>query len=589
VSNWLLLRSAQLTSDSAERQTLYTRLTTAVARSRITATEAAARQRAGDLPGAAILYDSLGRASDALRLRLELAKSQTERAAVRAVLDSMVRRQPATAETGRAVDLLLTSFTPLTPSEALDVARAAAGRQQFARAAANYPLGLTSVRATARDRVSYGECLRRAGRPREAIDALNRVRGAPSVHAEAELERARAQVKLADRAGALATIDRLVERYPDDTLALPQAMLLGGTLRWEAAGAEAALASLLELVRKVPRHELAPRARFLAALAAWEQGLQRVAAEEWERLQQGAPRSEAAAAARYWTGVARERLGEPAAARTAWEAVRAEDTLSYYGVAAARRLGVEPWSPAAAPDSFAPVPDVDSAMTRLELLALMAMGAEVEWEQEWLVGRAGESPERRLATADAFRRGARPAIAARLARRALAGGAPGDARVYRLLYPLPHREELWALAGTAGVDPLLVAALIRQESGWDPRATSAAGARGLMQVMPSTGASLARKLALKAWHADSLYHPTVNLRLGIAYLGETFRRYGDDLPSVLAAYNAGPNRVVQWRAQFGGEDRELWIERIPFTETRDYVRTIQRNLALYRSLYPPVL
>jgi soluble lytic murein transglycosylase len=110
-----------------------------------------------------------------------------------------------------------------------------------------------------------------------------------------------------------------------------------------------------------------------------------------------------------------------------------------------------------------------------------------------------------------------------------------------------------------------------------------------MQVMPPTGASLARKLALKAWHPDSLYDPAVNLRLGIAYLGETFRRHGDDLPSVLAAYNAGPNRVVQWRAQFGGEDRELWIERIPFTETRDYVRTIQRNLALYRSLYAPVL
>ncbi len=589
VSDWLLLRSAELTSDRVERQELFARLTTAVARSRITATEAAARQRAGDLLGAAELYDSLGRVSDALSLRLRLAKSGAERAAVRVLLDSMVRRRPVTAETGRALDLLLASFAPLTPSEALDVARAAAARQQFARAAMNYPLGLTSVHATARDRISYGECLRRAGRPREAMDALSRVRGAPSVQAEAELERARAQVKLADRAGALATIDRLAERYPGDTSALPRALLLGGTLRWEAEGAEEARASLLALARKLPGHALAPRARFLAALAAWEQGLQRVAAEEWERLQQEVPQSETAAAARYWSGLARARLGEHPAARSAWEAVRAKDTLSYYGVAAARRLGVEPWSPPAASDTFAMVPDVDSAMTRLERLARMMMAAEVEWEQEWLVGRAGESPERGLATADAFRRGARPAIAARLARRALAGGAPGDARVYRLMYPLPRREELWALAATAGVDPLLVAALIRQESGWDPRATSAAGARGLMQVMPPTGATLARGLAIKGWHADSLYVPSINLRLGIAYLAEAFRRHDGDLPSVLAAYNAGPNRVAQWTARFGGEDRDLWIERIPFTETRDYVRTIERNLALYRSLYASVL
>jgi soluble lytic murein transglycosylase len=228
-------------------------------------------------------------------------------------------------------------------------------------------------------------------------------------------------------------------------------------------------------------------------------------------------------------------------------------------------------------------------MTRLGLLARMTMGTEVEWEQEWLVGRAGESAERGLATADAFRRAARPAIAARLARRALVAGAPGNARVYRLMYPLPQRAELWALAEAAGVDPLLVAALIRQESGWDPRATSVAGARGLMQVMPQTGATLARRLAIKAWHPDSLYDPAINLRLGIAYLVENVSRHDGDIPSLLAAYNAGPNRVTQWLTQFGGDDRELWIERIPFTETRDYVRTIQRNLALYRSLYPPGL
>jgi soluble lytic murein transglycosylase len=589
VADWLLLRSAELTSDSVQRHALFTRLTTAVARSRITATEAVVRERAGDLPGAIIRYDSLGRAADALRLRLRLAKSGPERVAVRAALDSMVQRHAADGETRRAVELLLASFTPLTAHEALGVARAAARLRQFTRAAAHYPRGLTSTGATAHDHLSYGESLRRAGRPREAIDALGRVRGAPAVRAAAELERARAQVKLGDRAGALATVDRLVERYPGDAGALPEALLLGGMLRWETEGSAPARETFLELARRVPGSELAPRARFLAALAAWESGLESAAADEWERLRRDTPRSDAGAAAGYWSGRARERLGDHALARSAWAAVKAQDTLSYYGVAAARRLGIQPWTPAAAPDSFAPVPDVDSAVTRLDLLVRMAMSAEVGWEQEWLVGRAGESPERGLATADAFRRAAQPAIAVRLARRAVAGGAPGDARAYRLMYPLPRHDELRALAETEGVDPLLVAALVRQESAWDPRATSAAGARGLMQVMPPTGAALARKLAIKPWHADSLYDAALNLRLGIVYLAEAVRRHNGDLPSVLAAYNAGPSRVTRWTAQFGGEDRDLWIERIPFTETRDYVRTIQRNLAVYRSLYTPAL
>jgi len=477
----------------------------------------------------------------------------------------------------------------LSADEALGVARVAVGLRQFARATAHYPRGLTSPRATARDHPIYGQSLRRAGRPREAILALRRVRGAPPLQAEAELERARAQVKLGDRAGALATIDRLVELYPGDDEALPEALLMAGMLRWDAEGSAMARESFLELARRTPRSELAPRARFLAALAAWEMGLEHGAAEEWEQLRRDAPRSDVGAAAGYWNGRARERLGDRSAARSAWAAVRAQDTLSYYGVAAARRLGVEPWSPVPAPDSFATVSDVDSAVTRIELLERMAMGAEVGWEQEWLLGRAGESPERGLATADAFRRGARPALAVRLARRALAGGAPADARVYRLMYPLPRGDEIRALAAAEGVDPLLVAALIRQESGWDPRATSAAGARGLMQVLPKTGEVLARRLAIQAWHVDSLYAPSVNLHLGIAYLGEAVRRHAGDLPSVLAAYNAGPSRVSQWTARYGGEDRDLWVERIPFTETRDYVRTVQRNLALYRSLYTPSL
>jgi soluble lytic murein transglycosylase len=267
-------------------------------------------------------------------------------------------------------------------------------------------------------------------------------------------------------------------------------------------------------------------------------------------------------------------------------AVRARDSLSYYGVAAAERLGVAPWAPAPAAERFEAVPDVDSAVVRMGLLERMELAPEAAWEREWLVVRAAESAERGLATAHAFRQSGRVALAARLARSALAAGAPSDARTYRLIYAFPYEREVREVAAAAGVDPLLVAALIRQESTWEPRATSSAGARGLMQVMPKSGAALARQLRLSGWHADSLYSPGLNLRLGTTYLADAIARHQGELAYVLAAYNAGPTRVAQWSARFGGADRDFWIERVPFTETRDYIRIIHRNLALYRTLYP---
>jgi soluble lytic murein transglycosylase len=586
VEDWLLLRAARLTPDSLERRALYARVTTPVARAQIPGTEAAARELAGDLAGAAVRYDSLGRATDALRVRLQLATTASERAAIRRALVSLIDRRPASGETIRAMDLLLARFAPMvTPDEALGIARAATELRQFSRANAYYPRGLTSSDARAADRVAYGRSLLRAGRPRDALTALLQVRGAAALRAEAELERAKAQLKLADRTGARATLDRLVERYPTALAVLPQAYLLMGDLAWDAGDADAARTAFLELGRRFPTHEQASRARFLAALVAWEQGQFARAATEWEQMRQSTARADAAAAG-YWAGRAWQQLGDESKAHAAWMSVRTRDSLSYYGVAAAERLGIEPWAPLAAADRFEAVPDVDSALVRMTLLERMELAAEVGWEREWLIVRAAESAERGLATAHAFRQAGQVALAARLARGALAAGAPSDARTYRLIYAFPYQSEVRAVAAAAAVDPLLVAALIRQESTWDPSATSSAGARGLMQVMPQSGAALARQLRLPAWHADSLYSPGINLQLGTTYLADALARHQGELAFVLAAYNAGPSRVTQWSARFGTSDKEFWIERVPFTETRDYIRIIRRNLALYRALYP---
>ena len=132
--------------------------------------------------------------------------------------------------------------------------------------------------------------------------------------------------------------------------------------------------------------------------------------------------------------------------------------------------------------------------------------------------------------------------------------------------------------------PVFAAALIRQESNFTPSAVSRAGARGLMQVMPSVGHGLARGMGYPIWDPVLLYEPDVNLELGMAHLGELSHRY-DTPVRILAAYNAGVSRVERWNDKAGAADPEIFAERIPYAETRDYVRIIPRNEDFYRALY----
>jgi len=135
-----------------------------------------------------------------------------------------------------------------------------------------------------------------------------------------------------------------------------------------------------------------------------------------------------------------------------------------------------------------------------------------------------------------------------------------------------------------GLDPFLVAGLIRRESIFDPNAVSAAGAVGLMQVMPETGAGLAQGAGIAGFRSSMLKDPAVNLRLGTRFLAAQVRRY-PTLTEVFAAYNAGPGRVARWRSfpEYGDED--LFVERIPFEETRTYVKKVRVNVHVYEMLY----
>lgn len=155
----------------------------------------------------------------------------------------------------------------------------------------------------------------------------------------------------------------------------------------------------------------------------------------------------------------------------------------------------------------------------------------------------------------------------------------------RYRYPLAYWETIQKRAAESGLDPYLVLALIRQESLFDPKALSPASAFGLMQLLPSTAVRVAAQLGLPPPQRERLFEPDLNLTLGTHYLKELLQRYSNDIVKAIAAYNAGENAVARWEKQISAEDEEEFIERIPYTETRLYVKLVLRNHRLYRQIY----
>jgi soluble lytic murein transglycosylase len=156
---------------------------------------------------------------------------------------------------------------------------------------------------------------------------------------------------------------------------------------------------------------------------------------------------------------------------------------------------------------------------------------------------------------------------------------------WQLLFPMPWQSDLMRNAKRQNLDPYIVAALIRQESEFNPAAVSHANAYGLTQILPSTGRQLARRNGVRKFRPTMLFQPATNLQLGATYLRSLLDQWGGKWEQTLASYNAGKTHVNDWSTWASYEDPAEFIETIPFTETRDYVQAVLRNAAMYRKVY----
>lgn len=309
----------------------------------------------------------------------------------------------------------------------------------------------------------------------------------------------------------------------------------------------------------------------------------KAAARHFEALYAGVNYPISLARGAYWAGRAAEAAGKERDARR-WYGKAAAHPATFYGQLAAGRL--EPDRSLALPADPKPTAEERKAFDSYELVAaarmLTAFGQR-ELVGSFLIalGSVRDAPGWQALTASLAHQIGRPDLAVVVARQATRGGellvGPGYPAVnVPTIVGVPHE-----------VEQPLVLAMVRQESAYRADAVSSAGARGLMQLMPGTAQEVAAKLNVPYSKQRLVTDQAYNLTLGQRYISSMLARFDGSYVLALAAYNAGPSRVRQWQQENGDPRQDVdravdWIERIPFSETRNYVQRILEHLQVYR-------
>ena len=371
-------------------------------------------------------------------------------------------------------------------------------------------------------------------------------------------------------------------------------------------------------------------ARFLAGLASFTNGDIRDARERFARLR-GEERAADAQRGLLWSGKSLALLDEPERAAIAYARAMTRDPHSYYGLRAAALLAdqVDQVDQAADQGREAPAgapfsPDGPRLRDGGDAIAWLAAapgpaaprrGAVIVHSQDWRAAQelhgAGlrvQADARFRALIDAYR--AEPWLLYVLGRHFAAlrlphlrieaaeallaalddqerTGAPPE--ILAWAYPTGWRPLAVHEAEENAFDELLLYALIRQESRFNPDAGSPAGALGLTQVIGPTGIWIAEQLDDGAFRTAGLFRPHLSIRYGAFYLGVQLETFEHALALALAAYNAGPGNAIRWSGGDPGIDPDLFFERVSFAETRLYLETVLENYAWYRFLYANAL
>ena len=531
---------------------------------------------------------------------LDLGEAQLargDRAAAATTLDRLDREHPASTAARQAAPHLAALAPQLPPLSPTQRARRLLHKGEALLDARQSRDALAVLKKTdLRDlpagevdqaRLILGRALLARGQRTEGRLVLTRIPAESPLAAEAAWHVARDRA----RAGrSVAPYVALADAFPGTTWA-QRALRDAANHYQKDARDEDALPYWQRLAREYPSGLYAETAAWRAGWGEYRARRFANAAQIWERTARLRPPGTATPALLYWA--ARSHLALGARERTRW---LLEETVqrfkhTYHGMRAHQqlaRLGI-PLPPAPPPPdgraSASASDPIGPRATRLRELLLVGRFGEAATELRLM----GSAPRIRATLAWAEWRNGRFRPAIGVARQVFPQwvSAAGDHlpdEVWRILYPLRYEDVLRRKAAERGLDPALVAGVILQESSFDAEALSRAGARGLMQIMPATGRGLARQRRVR-YSPAALFDPETSLDFGTFYLRRLSDRFGGAVEKVLVGYNAGPHRVDKWTGLRPGLPEEEFIDTIPFTETRFYVRIVLTSREEYRRLY----
>jgi len=486
--------------------------------------------------------------------------------------------------------------------------------KQFGDAANEYRILLDSVVPVDRPaaEINLAEALRRSGQSREAKKILDK---APSSPPELNAQRIFNLGEIArsanDDDSFLRVVDQLRQLAPTSSW-LEQALFEAGNIYLLRRDYDHTIDYFRELQQRFPNGGRASYAHWKAAWLSLRQGRLVEARTGFDDQIARYPASSEAPAALYWRARLAEEDSDGALARAFYLKLSQRYRNYYYGELARQRLAKlksdEPPVHYALLDRVPPInlsekltsveaPSDNLRVQKAELLAngalldfavreLRAAAAEQEKDQEGAQAKGNWLPvEIARLYEDAGRYDAAIETLKHAVPNYFALDLPSLPRPYwEGLFPKPFWGDLKKYSSSNGLDPYLVASLIRQESAFNPNAVSRANAVGLMQLLPKVGRSVAKQEKLKKFDTQELFTPAVNMQLGTRYFRIMVDKF-DSFEYALAAYNAGSDRVQDWMGQGKYRDPQEFVESIPFTETREYVQNIMRNANVYRQLY----
>jgi soluble lytic murein transglycosylase len=388
---------------------------------------------------------------------------------------------------------------------------------------------------------------------------------------------------------ALEYFKKLLEKYPNSEF-VDRAQYASADIHEYFGRKEDAISYYTSVQKQFPKSQVRDDAAWRLAWLYYRGGEYGLAEAHFRSLAERSTNGPFASSALYWQGRTAERLGENEAAARNYRQLANAGEESYYQTLALRRLEqlgtpiemLKRTAPSAISESD-PLLGAASSFHLIRARELAALSlhqlAIVEIDE---INRRTKSPERLrpFLMREYFKNQAYSRSLA-LAQQLPSGDSARD--FYR--YPLAYWDTIQQKTSDRGVDPYLVVALIRQESLFNTRARSPASAYGLMQLILPTAVRVAKQIGLPAPNPERLFEPEFNLTLGTQYLKDLLDRYSNNWFKAIAAYNAGEAAVDRWEREIVTDDIEEFVERIPYVETRGYVKLVMRNHRIYKRLY----